>query len=218
MKLKLPAFIKTNERHRTRIMAAAFLAGGIAVGLIARGAVVNYGSTTTIQGELPPPGYTTYYSNYTGGSCDAAMAAAAAKHMNDNINNHNQSIMGGLASAMQSCLANMSNLPIPGIPSLSMAGLASALENQACQMAQSAIAQVTMPMYSAGGGMLNTQALAGQLSVPGTNGAVNLGSAITMSAPTNPATLSAGPGGAAAGAAQPLGERPVSTPSIFRQN
>lgn len=178
---------RTNEKHRTRIIAAAFLMGGIAVGLIARGAVVNYGSTTTIQGELPPPGYTSYYSPYTGGGCDGLMSAAKNTTLSNNINQYNTSQTTG--NSLQSCLGNMANMSLPGIPSLSMAGLISALENQACQMAQTAITQATMPMYTAGGGMLNTQALAGQLSVPGTNGAVNLGSAITTGAPVSPASI-----------------------------
>jgi hypothetical protein len=202
-KLKLP--YKPGDKRFTWTVATLFLVGGIAVGGIARGVIVNYGSTTTIQGQLPPPGYTTYYSNYTNAGCDGLMTNAAAKNQQNNLDQHAKGLASTLASSLQACLSNMANMSLPGIPSLNLAGLMSALENQACQMAQSAVSQATMPMYGIGGGsMLNTQSLASQLTVPGTNGGVNLGSALTTSAPTSLQSLSQSPAA------------PRST-SIFRQ-
>jgi hypothetical protein len=184
--MKLP---KPGDKRFTWTVATLFLVGGIAVGGIARGVIVNYGSTTTIQGQLPPPGYTTYYPSYASGGCDGLMTNATQTTLSGNIANY-QAHQPSLASSLQACLSNMANMSLPGIPSLNLAGLMSALENQACQMAQSAVSQATMPMYGIGGGsMLNTQSLAGQLTVPGTKGAVNMGSALTTSAPISPTSI-----------------------------
>lgn len=180
-----------NKRF-TWTVAALFLASGLVAGVIARGAVVTYGNTTTIQGELPPPGYTTAFSNYTNSSCDALMGKATAGTRAGKLAGFQagQDALTQAANAIQSCLSNMANTPIPGVVSLNPAGLINALENQACAMAQGAVSQTTSQIYS--NPIANPAALAGNVGIPGTS--VSLANGIT----TAPA--------------------PVSGNSIFRSN
>ncbi|MDE2344142.1 MAG: hypothetical protein KGL63_12270 [Betaproteobacteria bacterium] len=178
---------RTANKRFTWTVAALFLASGLVAGVIARGAVVTYGNTTTIQGELPPPGYTTAFSNYTNSSCDGLMQKATNNTLSGNLNNYQngQNQINQQANSLSSCLSNMANMALPGIPSLNIGGLVNALENQACVMAQTAMTQVTGPLYSSSA--LNPAALAGNVGIRGTG--VSLANGITQGPPISSTSI-----------------------------
>ncbi len=160
----------------------AIMLSGAALAAITSYAVTYANGMQTIQGALPPPNLTTYvqYNPVTGQQCDNTlknMAGAQAGVLNSQYQN---ALNAANQNSLGSCLSGIAGLPL-GIPSLNLAGLMQSLENAACQAVNTKITSTISPLYASGNGMmsaLNPGAAASGFSIPGTNGAVNLGSAI----------------------------------------
>lgn len=147
------------------------------------GYVVTYANgQQTIQGSLPPPNTTTYiaYNPVTGNACGSTLKNMAGAQAGLLQNQYNKATSGIGTNSLGSCLSGIAGLPL-GIPSLNLAGLMQSLQNAACQAVNTAIMAQVQPLYGGGSAltsMLNPAAAASQLSIPGTNGMVNLGNAI----------------------------------------
>lgn len=188
----------TMPRQQKVIFYSSFLVG-IAMGVFSHSAysyVSTYGGVTTIQGELPPPGMTTYFPNSGGPPCDQSMKNLQGQ----NLGNLNTAGQNANASPISACMNGMMNVPLPGLTSFSFAALAGALQNQACAIAAGYVNQQLSPIYGIAG-QLTPQNLVGQAvgSVAGStaNPLVNqgvsaVGSSIQSSMTTTPTQTNMG--------------------------
>lgn len=174
---------KLIQSVKTPLAGAVFasLTLGVAIGAAANGYVSTVNGITTIQGQLPPPGQTTFIGS--NGSCDANLNAAAQAKQNNLIAGY---AGNNLQSSFAACMSGLAGMPMLGLPSFNIAGLMSAISSQACMMATSAVMSATQPITN----KLNTynpMTMGSQVGIPGT--AVNLNSAMSYGPSVSPSML-----------------------------
>lgn len=174
---------KLIQSVKTPLAGAVFasLTLGVAIGAAANGYVSTVNGITTIQGQLSPPGQTTFIG--ASGSCDANLNAAAQAKQNALINGY---AGNGLQSSFAACMSGLAGMSMFGLPSFNIAGLMSAISSQACMMATSAVMSATQPITN----KINTynpMTMGSQVGIPGT--AVNLNSAMSYGPSVSPSML-----------------------------